>query len=301
MSATEDINDFLDDDCGMRCVAHFSVDGEPLSKARARFTGYGYKARAYTPERTVAGEARIRSAYLAEVGVVEVDPEKAFRVEAVFYNGTRQRRDVDNMIKLVLDGLNKTAWPDDVQVLEVSAWKRFVPRAEARTEVTVFVLDGGMARPTGVCVECGAYFRSYQSQSDRAYCSRACSVKARRLPEVRQCGSCGKSWTPTPRTSTANYCSPECRRSSGSHESTCSICGKSFMTFRSWVGKNSYCGKECVDEGQRRQRGERTSTRFPGRCVDCGSGTTKRSYLRCRACSVKRRRSLTAVVSGGDA
>jgi Holliday junction resolvase RusA-like endonuclease len=42
------------------------------------------------------------------------------------------------MLKLVLDGLNKVAWADDVQVTEVSARKALALPGQARTEVAVY-------------------------------------------------------------------------------------------------------------------------------------------------------------------
>jgi hypothetical protein len=38
-------------------IARFTVDGEPASKSRPRFTGKGSKKRAYTPEKTSAASA----------------------------------------------------------------------------------------------------------------------------------------------------------------------------------------------------------------------------------------------------
>ena len=85
-------------------VAEFEVPGEPVSKARARFSRQNGKTVAYTPERTKTGEQRIAIAYRAAGGRRCRDTETAFAVHADFLNGTMQRRDVDNMLKLVLDG-----------------------------------------------------------------------------------------------------------------------------------------------------------------------------------------------------
>ncbi|MCW2898779.1 MAG: RusA family crossover junction endodeoxyribonuclease, partial [Streptosporangiaceae bacterium] len=66
--------------------------------------------------------------------------EHTYGVTALFVSGTRHRRDVDNMLKLILDGLNKVAWADDDQVVEVSGRKTYEPlsRDHARTEVVVY-------------------------------------------------------------------------------------------------------------------------------------------------------------------
>ena len=118
-------------------VATFTVQGEPRSKARPRFSTRNGRVVAYTPRDTKTAEDRYRVAYLQAARAIETDPFAAFTVEATFYCGTKQRRDVDNMLKAVLDGLNKTAWPDDAQVVEVVGRKTYVPKSEARSEVTV--------------------------------------------------------------------------------------------------------------------------------------------------------------------
>ena len=132
-------------------IAEFSVPGEPVSKARARFTRQG---RTYTPEKTKTGEERMARAFRAACKSTPTDPEIAYRVEAHFLNGTRQRRDIDNMTKLILDGLNGVAWVDDNQVTELEARKSYVPAADARTDVRVFEV-GRLDPPKAPCIRCG--------------------------------------------------------------------------------------------------------------------------------------------------
>lgn len=121
-------------------VAAFTVHGEPVSKARPRFNHRGSKSHAYTPELTKAAESKVAAAFLEQTHRRGTDPDITYGISAHFFNGTRQRRDVDNMLKLVLDGLNKVAFPDDVQVTEVIGRKSFVSKYEARTEVIVYVV-----------------------------------------------------------------------------------------------------------------------------------------------------------------
>jgi len=122
-------------------IAEFEVPGEPVSKSRARFTKRGSKTVAYTPQKTKDGELRVAWAFrqaCARLSLNPTDREIAYRVESEFHSGTRQRRDVDNMTKLILDGLNGVAWVDDNQVLEIESCKRYVPRKSARTVVRVY-------------------------------------------------------------------------------------------------------------------------------------------------------------------
>jgi Holliday junction resolvase RusA-like endonuclease len=67
----------------------------------------------------------------------------AVGVELAFYQGTRARKDIDNMVKLVLDALNSVAWTDDVQVSVVLARRVYTVKERARTVVRIFAtIDG---------------------------------------------------------------------------------------------------------------------------------------------------------------
>ena len=57
-----------------------------------------------------------------------------------FVTGNRRRVDVDNLLKLVCDGLNGIAWLDDSQVWEVSC-AREVDREAPRTEIVVYITE----------------------------------------------------------------------------------------------------------------------------------------------------------------
>ena len=162
-------------------VATFVVPGDPASKARARFTKRGAKTVAYTPQNVKAGEAKIAAAFLAATDNVRgTDEETTYGVVCRFYNATRQRRDVDNMVKLVLDGLNTVAFPDDNQVTEIKAGKEYVGREDARTEVTVYTI-GRMNRLRQTCAHCGTEYVTYTSVQDRVrYCTPECRKAAQK-------------------------------------------------------------------------------------------------------------------------
>jgi len=290
LGTVEEINEMMDGETGMTAVAYFVVDGEPISKARARFTNYGSKVRTYTPERTKAGESQVKSAYLKQVGRIQPNKDLAFRVEVDFYCGTRQRRDVDNMVKLVLDGLNGVAYPDDVQVLEVSGRKCFVPKSDARTEVTVFVLEEGMGRPTRACVHCNGQFRTYPSwekgRSGNRFCSQDCHLAWRAARRMRKCERCGETWDAGKPDGAAKYCSRDCRSEAGRKSVECAICGTTFDTFRSWVGERNYCSPECSRVHDAEVHKVRRTKHFPGTCAICGTGTTRKEYRRCNPCKL---------------
>lgn len=128
-------------------------------KARHRTTRSGH---VYTPKATTDAEAAVWSAYegesLRKYGrVVRAPAHVPVRVEVTAYDGLPKSRsrsvafeafackpDVDNILKLVLDGLNPHrglrtgAWADDAQVTSVAVDKRGRFRGgDRRTEVTI--------------------------------------------------------------------------------------------------------------------------------------------------------------------
>lgn len=116
-------------------VAEFSVPGEPVSKARPRVTRHG----TYTPERVKHAEELVAWHFrlAARRHVAAGDP--LYGLEVVFHLWNQGRRDLDNLIKLVLDGLNGVAWLDDSQVNEIKARKqRAATKDLACTDVLVY-------------------------------------------------------------------------------------------------------------------------------------------------------------------
>jgi len=123
-------------------VIAFEVPGLPVPKARARVTRAGIT---YTPQETLNYEAQVRVAYANAypgrqpfaAGTALVLQLEAFfplpagapkRVRRQMEAGTTmpmtQRPDLDNLVKTVLDALNRVAWADDGQVAEITARKR---------------------------------------------------------------------------------------------------------------------------------------------------------------------------------
>lgn len=119
----------------------FSVPGDPIGKARPRFTKGG---RAYTPTKTRAYEEEIRQACWLEMQERELQPTTRrvsviltafFAVPKSFSKVRRSdaeagiiippRPDIDNICKAVLDGCNGIAYEDDKQVWHLAAFKRY--------------------------------------------------------------------------------------------------------------------------------------------------------------------------------
>ena len=117
----------------------FSVIGEPRGKQRPRYTRQGI---VYTPSETTAYEKRIRSAFLWHIpedshvplmtGPVRLQIMAAYQIpksasakqkQALEGTTAAKKPDLDNVIKIVMDGLNKAAYADDKQVVEIDARK----------------------------------------------------------------------------------------------------------------------------------------------------------------------------------
>lgn len=262
-----------------RVVARFTVPGEPMSKARARVVN----GHAFTPERTKRAEEMVGWAFRSAAGSYVPRADEAYGVIALFFAATRQRRDVDNMLKLVLDGLNGVAWRDDAQVIEVSGRKSHVEtKEEARTEVAVYVL--GERQPTSACEWCGSSYRTYPSwEGKRRYCSAECRIAQQRQQALRLCATCGETFESKTR---RKFCSTECQRHGGRAVRPCEQCGTDVERFTSWVKNGrTFCGAECRATYWRNHR----AVAARGVCSFCGGHTSKKSYTRCRSCVIEGR------------
>ena len=127
-----------------------TIDGEPRGKGRPRFTRSGH---AYTPRETTEYEHKIRVEWLCQFGLtrintgpVAVEIRAFYKIPAHASTADRERMmygelvpckkpDIDNVIKIVLDALNGTAYTDDTQVVMVRASKHY--GTEPRVEIEV--------------------------------------------------------------------------------------------------------------------------------------------------------------------
>lgn len=119
----------------------FVIPGPPVGKARPRFSRKS--GTVYTPTKTVLYERKISKAYKAEGGekypggcYVRVQIRAYFPIPKLWSRAKKElalsgdirpgkKPDVDNIIKIVLDGLNGIAYDDDKQVVYASCKKMY--------------------------------------------------------------------------------------------------------------------------------------------------------------------------------
>lgn len=130
-------------------VRRFSltVPGEPKGKGRPRFARSS--GRAYTPEATVLYESDVKAAFYQKYPDQKISGPFALRIYAFLgipksaskklheemktgkVHPTK-KPDLDNITKVVMDALNKVAFEDDVDCIDLTATKCFSedPRLE---------------------------------------------------------------------------------------------------------------------------------------------------------------------------
>lgn len=116
--------------------AKFVIQGDPVSKSRARVTKHG----TFTPQRTANAEVIAKWAWLNAIkSGPPALPGCAWSLNLTLYRWNRRHQDVDNMAKLVMDALNGVAWEDDYQVEDLTVSTVWVFRqGDARTEAVVY-------------------------------------------------------------------------------------------------------------------------------------------------------------------
>ncbi len=135
------------------------VYGQPQGKQRAKVCMRGGFARAYTPEKTASYEDLINLTYIQALnGKKSPFWEIPVRIKiTAFYSIPKSfskkktieaesgkirpltKPDIDNVVKVVCDALNKIAYRDDTQVIEVVACKYYSKEPKLVIEIDEFV------------------------------------------------------------------------------------------------------------------------------------------------------------------
>ena len=116
----------------------FVVPGEPRSKGRPRL---GRNGRTYTPAATRDAEKEVEQAWrIATTGPTGTRMIRGrIGVEIGFVCKHRRKRDLDNMVKLVLDALNGVAYVDDEQI-DLMTVQRVWTSGDPETRVMIWSL-----------------------------------------------------------------------------------------------------------------------------------------------------------------
>lgn len=116
----------------------FDIKGEPQGKGRPRFT----KKHTYTPDKTRDYESivglnyqnaargykftsPVRVTIFARFGVPKSKSKKVATDMLKGHILPTKKPDIDNIAKIILDGLNHIAWDDDKQIVELIVGKRY--------------------------------------------------------------------------------------------------------------------------------------------------------------------------------
>lgn len=165
-------------------ICELTVNGEPQSKNRPRFG----KGRVYTDRKTKVAEEEFYWEFRSRV--VSPDEDHEFAVELHFRTKDGQRKDLDNMIKTILDGANAVVWADDVQVTAIHA---DLERRSPNPGVDIKITRRG--RVSTDCGWCGTIIpRNVKGMSAmlRKYCSKICYDRAQRTGTLGSCRLCGQ-------------------------------------------------------------------------------------------------------------
>jgi Holliday junction resolvase RusA-like endonuclease len=131
----------------------FTVYGEPVAKGRPRFSTRGKFPVAYTPEKTKVYEFEVGMMALAAMGgtkplegaleafiyITYAVPESYSkkRLEACLSGLEKHTKkpDLDNVIKAVIDGMDKIVFDNDSQITSIHATKVYGEVAKAEVMV----------------------------------------------------------------------------------------------------------------------------------------------------------------------
>jgi Holliday junction resolvase RusA-like endonuclease len=96
-----------------------AIPGKPKTKGRPRFAG----RRAYVDEETREYESRIAQAWTKKYPELYIERDVRLTVHVEAYSKTAGRADVDNYLKIALDGTQGTIFDNDAQVWSAKATK----------------------------------------------------------------------------------------------------------------------------------------------------------------------------------
>ncbi len=252
-------------------ILSINFPGDPIAHARPRM---GRGGRFYTPEKTRTYRQNLANAIIAEMtgSPYQKGAHDTYALNAVFYRSTRQRIDIDNLIKTVFDAVTQTGfWADDCRVHEVSA--RIEKASEnPRVEFSISLLEDRGPKNIN---------KKYQ------------------FMEHKLCPQCGQPMdrekTRSYPSSIRKYCSLECFSKSRRQTLTCAYCFQAFDLPKSLTRKNGlkyprkFCSRTCSIEYHRLLKRIKGKESDKWVCLKCGGRVSRKEYKVCRACSMTTR------------
>lgn len=112
----------------------FTIPGPPIPKGRPRHNTI--TGSTYTPERTKQAEQVTGVEFRRQVVGYGKPRSGEFRISCVFHV-KRDDADIDNLLKMVMDGLQGVAYINDKQVKSIGYLRIVLDRSEPHTEVLV--------------------------------------------------------------------------------------------------------------------------------------------------------------------
>lgn len=136
----------------------FEIEGKPVGKGRPRFKRVGNFVQTYTPANTAEYERLVKLRFQNAGGAITDKPVK-IEIVACFAPPKSARKkdkiemlanrilptkkpDCDNIAKIVLDALNKIAYKDDSQVIELSVKKLYSEVAKVSVHIEEIEVGG---------------------------------------------------------------------------------------------------------------------------------------------------------------
>lgn len=250
-----------------------SCDGDPVAHQRPR---QGRGGHFYTPEKTRAYRQVLVGAIneQAKGKSLATECDLTFGVQVRFYRGTRQRIDVDNMLKTILDAITQSGfWLDDSRVHEICGTvEKGVPHPRVEFIIYRYHLRGDETKNG-----------EYDFAKKCAFCEGALSAaKSKSYPSTRR-----------------KFCSQECARASKRDTLKCSQCGEKFMIPKSLHRKNRhpsggwyprrFCSRKCSIEFHRHLHRIRGKESDKWICTRCGGRVSRKEYKVCFGCAMQMR------------
>lgn len=141
----------------------FTIPGDARGKGRPRATRFGKGVRLYTDTKTASYEGMV--ALAAQAAMRGADPLEGPLVLSVLVRITppasaskkaraamlagelhpTKKPDLDNVVKAILDGLNRVAFHDDAQVCWINAGKVYAPTAGVDVTVSADIVMQAVA------------------------------------------------------------------------------------------------------------------------------------------------------------